>query len=87
MKYLMLFCFLATPALADDSYNSGYNAGYYSGASPRYEASSYGRGYSDGAYDADQEDRQAQQRSEDFEAALVREQEREYKLYGGAESK
>jgi predicted NUDIX family NTP pyrophosphohydrolase len=59
---------LTTPVLAD-SYSSGYDAGYYTGFVAS-DATSYGRGVNDGAYDADEDDAAARQRSEEFEAGI-----------------
>lgn len=69
MKYAILTILLlvATYAHADD-YNAGYNSGYYTGAVSTDPGSAYGRGVDDGAYDADEDDRQAElRRVEDAE--------------------
>lgn len=77
-KWFSIFFFIMiSPAFADDTYNAGYNSGYYGTTVTPPPTSQYGRGYDDGSYDASQDDQQARQRSEDFEAAMVREQERD----------
>jgi TPR repeat protein len=86
MKYIIatLLIIASIPAFASEEYNAGYNAGYYGGMQPQYEGGQYGRGYEDGLYDSDQDDAQARQRSEAFEAAQVREQERDEKAITGS---
>lgn len=77
MKYLLLALIIATPAFAEDGYEAAYNSGYYGTTVAPPLTTQYGRGYDDGAYDANQDDQQARQRSEDFEAALAHEEERD----------
>lgn len=56
MKYIILtLCLFTSPAFASDSYQSGYDAGYYTGALSEH-GDDYGRGVDDGSYDAYQED-------------------------------
>lgn len=73
MKYAIIaaLILISSPAYADDDYNSGYNSGYYTGSLIDNPSSNYGRGVEDGAYDSDQDDAEARQRSIEFENSLA----------------